>query len=172
MFVDESVLTEQSDLESTPNGLNVMEEFVSEEEEVDLLACLHWDTSSTELKHRRVKHFGYTFLYESNNIDRENPLPGGLPKEVEPLLDRLISKRIISVRPDQLTVNQYEPGQGIPPHVDTHSAFEDTLISISLGSSIVMEFKHPDGRQCSVLLPRKSCLSMSSDARLSQPRIS
>lgn len=146
--------------------MNVIEGFVSEEEEANLLACLQWDSSSTELKHRKVKHYGYTFLYESNNIDRENPLPGGLPKEVEPLLDRLISTGIISVKPDQLTVNQYQPGQGIPPHIDTHSAFEDTLISISLGSSIVMDFKHPDGRQHSVLLPQKSCLSMSSDARL------
>lgn len=24
---------------------------------------------------------------------------------------------------DQLTVNDYMPGQGIPPHVDTHSPF-------------------------------------------------
>lgn len=162
---DESILAGPGNSESIPNGLNVIDEFVSNEEEASLLACLEWDSSSTELKHRKVKHYGYTFLYESNNIDRENPLPGGLPKEVEPLLNRLISKGIISVKPDQLTVNQYQPGQGIPPHVDTHSAFEDTLISISLGSSIIMDFKHPDGRQCSVLLPQRSCLLMSSDAR-------
>ena len=143
-----------------------MEDFVTEAEESALLACVQWDSSSTELKHRKVKHYGYTFLYESNNVDRENPLPGGLPKEVEPLVERLISEGIIPVKPDQLTINQYQPGQGIPPHVDTHSAFEETLISISLGSSIVMEFKHPDGRQFSVLLPRNSCLSMSSEARL------
>ncbi len=24
---------------------------------------------------------------------------------------------------DQLTINDYTPGQGIPPHVDTHSPF-------------------------------------------------
>lgn len=42
--------------------------------------------------------------------------------------------------PDQLTVNKYLPGHGIPPHVDTHSAFEDILVSLSLGSAVVMEF--------------------------------
>jgi len=26
---------------------------------------------------------------------------------------------------DQLTVNDYIPGQGIPPHIDTHSPFEE-----------------------------------------------
>ena len=26
---------------------------------------------------------------------------------------------------DQLTINNYKPGDGIPPHIDTHSPFED-----------------------------------------------
>ncbi|KAB0350923.1 hypothetical protein FD754_015780 [Muntiacus muntjak] len=29
------------------------------------------------LKHRRVKHFGYEFHYESNSVDKDKPLPGG-----------------------------------------------------------------------------------------------
>lgn len=29
------------------------------------------------LKHRRVKHFGYEFHYENNNVDKDKPLPGG-----------------------------------------------------------------------------------------------
>jgi hypothetical protein len=28
---------------------------------------------------------------------------------------------------DQLTINDYTPGDGIPPHVDSHSPFEDVL---------------------------------------------
>jgi hypothetical protein len=28
---------------------------------------------------------------------------------------------------DQLTINDYNPGDGIPPHVDSHSPFEDVL---------------------------------------------
>mmetsp|Transcript_35477 Transcript_35477/g.41041 ORF Transcript_35477/g.41041 Transcript_35477/m.41041 type:complete len:119 (+) Transcript_35477:502-858(+) len=28
---------------------------------------------------------------------------------------------------DQLTVNDYQPGQGIPPHIDTHSPFEEVF---------------------------------------------
>ena len=29
--------------------------------------------------------------------------------------------------PDQVTVNEYPPGVGIAPHVDTHSAFEEAI---------------------------------------------
>eukprot|EP00934_Nitzschia_sp_Nitz4_P006164 Nitzschia sp. Nitz4//scaffold38_size140716//310//2943//NITZ4_003123-RA/size140716-processed-gene-0.50-mRNA-1//-1//CDS//3329550006//6154//frame0 len=50
--------------------------------------------------------------------------------------------RVVSY-PDtnQLTVNQYRPGEGIGSHVDTPSAFGEGLMSISLNSGIVMEFK-------------------------------
>ena len=33
---------------------------------------------------------------------------------------------------DQLTVNEYAAGVGLAPHIDTHSAFGPTLISVSL----------------------------------------
>lgn len=41
---------------------------------------------------------------------------------------------------DQLTVNKYYPGDGIPPHVDSHSPFNDIYCSISLQSGVVMTF--------------------------------
>lgn len=49
--------------------------------------------------------------------------------------------------------------------MDTHSAFEDPILSLSLGSSIVMEFRHQDGRARPVLLPQRSLLIMSGEAR-------
>lgn len=61
---------------------------------------------------------------------------------------------------------------GIPPHVDTHSPFADTIISLSLGSDIVMEFRKPkveDNKlyeaHVSVSLPRRSLLIMSDESR-------
>ena len=39
----------------------------------------------------------------------------------------------VSHPPDQLTVNEYQLGQGIRRHVDTHSAFEESICSLSLG---------------------------------------
>jgi len=42
-------------------------------------------------------------------------------------------------------VNEYLPGQGIAPHVDTHDAFGPTLLSLSLVSGIVMDFRHCPG---------------------------
>ncbi|CAL8361566.1 unnamed protein product [Merluccius merluccius] len=169
-FVD-SVPCEAEERVSLPEGLSLVEDFVSLEEEAALLAAVDWSSTSDDvtaqkaLKHRRVKHYGYEFRYDTNNVDKDKPLSVGLPDECAPILKHCLKDGHIGTMPDQLTVNQYQPGQGIPPHVDTHSAFEDTILSLSLGSKTVMEFRHPDGRVVAVLLPGRSLLVMKGESR-------
>ncbi|NP_001365062.1 tRNA (carboxymethyluridine(34)-5-O)-methyltransferase ALKBH8 isoform 3 [Homo sapiens] len=157
--------------QALPPGLMVVEEIISSEEEKMLLESVDWteDTdnqnSQKSLKHRRVKHFGYEFHYENNNVDKDKPLSGGLPDICESFLEKWLRKGYIKHKPDQMTINQYEPGQGIPAHIDTHSAFEDEIVSLSLGSEIVMDFKHPDGIAVPVMLPRRSLLVMTGESR-------
>ncbi|XP_018591693.1 alkylated DNA repair protein alkB homolog 8 isoform X3 [Scleropages formosus] len=172
-FVDKVVESHVGMKAEMPPGLKVLEDFVSPEEEVQLLEAVDWsfcddpgdNTIQKTLKHRRVKHFGYEFRYDNNNVDKNKPLSGGLPAVCHPVLERCLKEKHISIWPDQLTVNQYQPGQGIPPHVDTHSAFEDTILSLSLGAKTVMDFRHPDGRSVAVVLPRRSLLLMKGESR-------
>ena len=72
--------------------------------------------------------------------------------------------------PDQLTVNRYKPGDGIPAHVDVHSSFTSYVVSISLCSPIVMDFmeaslsvKPPPPQP--MVLPQRSMLVLSHEAR-------
>jgi alkylated DNA repair dioxygenase AlkB len=120
---------------------------------------------SSTLKHRSVRHYGYEFIYGRNTVDADLPLPGGLPDVCTPLLGKMISQEVLQWMPDQLTVNDYLPGAGIPPHVDTHSPFEDRISSLSLGSQVVMDFRHPNGRKVAVFLPRRSLLVMTEESR-------
>ncbi|KAK5609375.1 hypothetical protein CRENBAI_010798 [Crenichthys baileyi] len=166
-YVDSAKHREEA-LVGFPEGLTLVEDFVSLEEEALLLAAVDWSTSNEAqkaLKHRRVKHYGFEFRYDNNNVDKDKPLPAGLPDECLRVLQRCLQDGLINVLPDQLTVNQYESGQGIPPHVDTHSAFEDTILSLSLGAKAVMEFRHPDGRAVPVVLPERSLLVMKGESR-------
>ena len=64
------------------------------------------------LKHRQVKHYGYEFLYGTNNVNLDHPLKCGIPSECDNIIDQLISDGHVNTKPDQLTVNKYEPGQG------------------------------------------------------------
>ncbi|KAM6946007.1 tRNA (carboxymethyluridine(34)-5-O)-methyltransferase alkbh8 [Aplochiton taeniatus] len=154
-----------------PPGLLLLEDFVTTEEEARLLNAVDWsstnddDTVQKALKHRRVKHYGYQFRYDNNNVDKDQPLPGGLPQECMSVLKKCIKEGHLDAMPDQLTVNQYQSGQGIPPHVDTHSAFQDTILSLSLGAKTVMEFRHSDGRLVAVVLPGRSLLVMKGESR-------
>ena len=76
---------------------------------------------------------------------------------------------------NQMTVNEYKRGQGIGSHIDTKSAFDDGLMSLSLGSDSVMEFRNKGNDESGssnstkklVHLPPRSLLLMSGAARYS-----
>ena len=87
---------------------------------------------------RRVQHYGYTFDYVIRKCTREAP---PFPECVRQVAERAVAAGLLDSMPDQCTVNEYLPGQGIRAHIDTHSAFTDGLMSLSLGSAVVMDFK-------------------------------
>ncbi|KAL7499587.1 hypothetical protein ACHAWT_007200 [Skeletonema menzelii] len=72
---------------------------------------------------------------------------------------------------NQLTINEYNPGEGIGSHVDTVTAFGDGLLIITLNGGIVMEFRKAidDGDESNtrklVYLPPRSLTVLSGDAR-------
>ena len=106
-----------------PQGLIVKPDFISVEEERSMLQFLSahsnsqaddnaTNTPGQTLKHRRVFHYGYEFRYGSNDVDVSSPLPGGLPAVVQPAVERALKEKLLQHTPDQLTVNDYQPGQG------------------------------------------------------------
>lgn len=148
----------------SPPGARIIEDFVSESEEAELLQQVQENLDSNNLqnlKHRQVTHYGYAFNYDTNSVDLNEPLERKIPENWLQIM-----RRLQMVEPNQLTVNRYQPGQGIPQHVDTHSAFEGPILSLSLGSQISMEFHEPvSGQHCSVFLPRRSLLIMDDESR-------
>jgi alkylated DNA repair dioxygenase AlkB len=81
------------------------------------------------------------------------------------LAERMFAERL-SKRPfDQMLVNEYLPGQGISMHRD-YETFDDTVVSLSLLSTCVMDFRQAkDDRRESWLLERRSLLILSGEAR-------
>ncbi|XP_029038843.2 alkylated DNA repair protein alkB homolog 8 [Osmia bicornis bicornis] len=147
-----------------PPGLKLIENIITEEEEKMLINSISWSNEeSCDLKHRKVKHFGYEFQYGSNKVDLDKPITP-IPEDYK-FLNVLFEKyHNVPYEYDQLTINHYLPGQGIPPHIDTHSVFEDSILSLSLGSACIMDFKR-EYIKAAILLPPRSLLIMSGDAR-------
>ena len=66
---------------------------------------------------------------------------------------------------DQLTLNDYLPGQGIPPHVDTHSPFQEVFASLGLKSGVTMHFKTPENLTKDLYLKPRSLIIFSGEVR-------
>ena len=66
---------------------------------------------------------------------------------------------------DQMTANDYMPGQGIPPHVDTHSPFEEVFVALSLKSGATMHFKSPQNETKDLYLKPRSLMLFSGEVR-------
>ena len=165
-----SVLLDSSSL---PSGLLQYEDFISAQEEQYLVEQIENDirTLSAEhiqedLKQRTVVHYGYKFRYGSNDVDCLNPLSNdGLPEFSQSLIKKLLFTGQFQNKPDQLTINKYEPGDGIPPHIDNPVAFAEPLATLSLGSPVIMEMKSPDGKKVSILLKPRTLILFTKDSR-------
>ncbi|EGG07962.1 uncharacterized protein MELLADRAFT_85286 [Melampsora larici-populina 98AG31] len=66
-----------------------------------------------------------------------------------------------------MILNLYKPHQGIKPHVDLLDRFDDLIIGISLGSSVIMDFENQiDPFQSErVYLQNRSCYILSNQVR-------
>lgn len=67
---------------------------------------------------------------------------------------------------NQFTVNMYTPGNGIPPHVDSHVPFLEPVVSLSLLSPVVITFKNLSQNMVRHFVLRPRCLLlMTGEAR-------
>ena len=162
-----------------PKGLQVIPEFISAEFEKNLLQlCMQYQEQFGKIvevyhknfnrildakKNRSVLHFGFEFDYGSNSAYKQTHV---VPSTLNLVIHKL-QKYFGSERPDQITINRYQPGQSIPMHVDTHSAFEEPVISLSLQSYCHIDFVHcANPAQClEVALPPRSLMVMMGESR-------
>ena len=109
---------------------------------------------------------------QARTVDKDTPahpippLAASLIPKIMSAITTTTSNETPSQSFDQLTINEYPPGVGISPHVETHSAFGNTIACLSLASSAVMVFRREGHLQRSLLLPPRSLLLLDGEARL------
>jgi len=146
------------------NGLQYITDYCDASRESELLNIIDAQPWLDDLK-RRVQHYGYKYDYKVRAIDHSMYL-GPLPDWAARLANELHSRDLFPRIPDQLIINEYEPGQGISPHVDCEPCFDDTIASITLGSGCTMDFTNvKDGSKVSNYLERRSIIVLASEAR-------
>lgn len=145
-------------------GLTFIENYLSVEEEKKLMKEIDNQPWLDDLR-RRVQHYGYKYDYRARRIDVTMRI-GNLPNWATKIAIRLHDESYFQEIPDQLIINEYQVGQGITPHIDCQPCFEDTIVSISLNSTAVMNFTHPETREkIPVFLPRRSAVILKEESR-------
>jgi alkylated DNA repair dioxygenase AlkB len=144
-------------------GLRLTTDFITPHEEAELLRCVdmagEWNTT---LK-RRTQHYGYEYDYRSGGTQVR--LASQIPGWCEFVITRLLESGMMTQRPDQMIVNEYEPGQGIAGHIDHTQLFGGEIVSVSLGSTVVMDFTRHANERMGVVLPARSAILLTGESR-------
>ncbi len=145
-------------------GLSYIHDYINADRQNQLLNIIDLQEWSTKLK-RRVQHYGYRYDYHKGLLASSSYL-GSLPDWLKSLAEQLFSDRLTTKIPDQVIINEYEPGQGIANHIDCVPCFGKTIISLSLGSPCIMNFTYsPSSETLPILLPPGSIIIMQDAAR-------
>ena len=153
------------ELASEIKGLELYPNFISKKEEKELINSIDNSPWLNDLK-RRVQHYGYKYDYRARKIDNSLYL-GELPSWSKFIYTKMIDEKIIDFIPDQAIINEYETGQGISSHIDCEPCFGNTIISLSLNSSCVINFeKELNSKQkIGIFVEPKTLLVMKKESR-------
>lgn len=144
--------------QKVPEGLRVIENFITKDEENELLRNIYQHEWSDVLK-RRVQQYGYEYNYTKKDSSK---IIEPLPEYTQNVCSKMI-QYFEGQYPQQLIINEYTPGQGISPHVDA-KIFGDTIISLSLGSICEFVFEYDEDKYKIFLTPR-TLVVMSGESR-------
>lgn len=148
---------------SAPEGLYFNPDFISLEEEAELLKWLDshkWENvNKSNPKSRRVQQYGYGYGYRSHSLTPGPPMEG-------PILDLANRMKATGfIEPIQCIVNEYYRDQGIAAHIDSKN-FGPTVFNVSMGAPAILKFKR-DGEVFDCYLPPRSLVVMTGEARYS-----
>ncbi|MBJ9752100.1 alpha-ketoglutarate-dependent dioxygenase AlkB [Burkholderia cepacia] len=151
-------------LPDDPPGLSTMFDFISEDEELALIAQIGEGQWLNDLS-RRVQHYGWKYDYRARNVDPASYL-GPLPQWAAALAQRLVKYGLVAEEPDQVIVNEYVGSQGIAKHVDCPECFRGPIVTISLGESWGMVFRRLDAEhKVERMLQRRSVVVLDGEVR-------
>ncbi|KAL4939175.1 hypothetical protein BDV06DRAFT_41028 [Aspergillus oleicola] len=142
-------------------GLLIQPSFIDSTRESNLINHFRTQLAWPDRPGRISLHYGYTFDYKTFGIDPDVPyIP--FPEWLIPLIPTTESRP-----PDQVCLQYYPPGSGIPPHVDSHRGW-DQLYALSLGAPVQMRMRHGKSgdEKIDIELEPRSMMIYSGESRL------
>ena len=149
-------------METLVPGLLLYRDFISSSLEEKLITEIDAQPWVVDYD-RRLQYYGYR-----NELEKPYDLvefPVLIPPAIYSLSEKIVEQKILQQQPDQVIINEYDPGQGIRPHKD-RNYFDNQICGINLGSGCIMRFiKIKGGDVVDVEIPRRSLYVMQDEAR-------
>jgi DNA oxidative demethylase len=145
----------------TAIGLTVLHDYVTAEEEAAILEQIGDPAKKKDGTQRNsIRRYGSNLPYNSDMVSKD------IPSFLDAIGDRLVADKLVEVKPDSVTVNEYLKGQGIIPHTDSKSS-GPVITVLCLKSHAVMSFSKLKDKKlsASVELPPRTLLQMRGEVR-------
>jgi len=153
-------------------GLYYVPNYLTAEEQKNVLKFLNKTNKlkgiGKKASTRKVIHYGYSYAYDRSGIKKIDEIPKFFKDIVD--LDRVnanIEVNLCDEDMEQLIINEYNPGQGIYPHIDHVKYFGPIIVCLTVGSGIGIDFSRKDNPNVkkTVFVEPGSLYIMSGDSR-------
>ncbi|WP_412468569.1 alpha-ketoglutarate-dependent dioxygenase AlkB [Pedobacter sp. KLB.chiD] len=149
-------------METPVPGFLIFPDFISEAEEQQLIDEIDGQPWMVDYA-RRLQYYGFR-----NELEAPYDLVA-IPLAIPPIMNELGRKiqalQNLEYVPDQVIINEYQPGEGIRPHKD-RNYYENQICGINLASGCVMRFTRAKNQEVvDIELPERSLYIMQDDAR-------
>lgn len=139
-------------------GLKIVENYITKEEEKALLEVLRLSTSVvTNKKRNSIKRYGSKLPYNSRMKSEQ------VPEYFEFLCKRLVNDGFHVELPDSVTVNEYREGQGITYHYDSQKSGAVISVVSLLGGATMGMSRGSEEKKFEI--PARTLVTMSGEAR-------
>lgn len=138
-------------------GFVLIPDFITLEEQTKLVSHLKSSPNKRTKSRNSIQRFGSKKPYNSNMISDK------VPEHFAFALDRIMEQNLLPERPNSVSVNEYQIGQQITPHIDSRSS--GPIISIlSLLNEATMTFELRSIKH-QVVIPARSLIQFKDDLR-------
>ncbi|KAG9228091.1 hypothetical protein BJ875DRAFT_478402 [Amylocarpus encephaloides] len=125
----------------------------------DLLQQIHESTSYEKIQDSEDPEMAHSNINSNLSINSEDARPLTV---LQHITDRNQSLLPLNFKPNQVTIQHYPPGIGIPPHIDTHSCLGTHILSFSLASTVNMQFQRANEDTKRKMFQPRRCLAENS----------
>ena len=138
-------------------GLVLVPDFLSKPEEDIIISNIPPTKTMKGSSRNSIRRYGSNIPYKNQMISDT------IPEYLDSVSLKIVSNGFLTDRPNSISINEYLPGNSIPPHIDSiESGPLITIISLMSDAMMVLAFQE---KSHTILVPARSLLQLKDEIR-------